>query len=302
MKNFNGKSFICGLLIGTIGITTVFATAGIKSAKYEDVKVIFNGSNIPLKNSLISVVKSGESDAKLYMPANEILEDLGYDVKWNESERSIDILTKTVELPYGGHGVTGSYKNTTCNDITKNETDKKALEIMQKTGNWSYVEPLFSAMTAEGVAEVVNLYIQKTGNYKQAEAALPYMNKDDSMQPKKQLDYDILASQIIKKTGDVHRVMAYMPYMSTDKVDTIVKDYIDKTNDFNCIYNIRQYMSTEGIDDTAKSYVDRTDDYGTIAAILQFMSVDASDYVAKKYINEVKDQQYSKLFTPYLKK
>jgi hypothetical protein len=61
-------------------------------------------------------------------------------------------------------------------------------------------------------------------------------------------------------------------------------------------------MSTEGIDDTAKSYVDRTDDYGTIAAILQFMSVDASDYVAKKYINEVKDQQYSKLFTPYLKK
>ncbi|WFD11502.1 hypothetical protein [Tepidibacter hydrothermalis] len=89
--------------------------------------------------------------------------------------------------------------------------------------------------------------------------------------------------------------------MSKSKVDTLVKDYIAETNDFNCIYAIRQSLSIECIDDIVKSYIDRTADYGTVAAILQFMSGDASDYVAKKYINEVKDQQYSKFFTPYLK-
>lgn len=38
MKKFDLKSFIAGLLIGTLGITTAYAAAGIKSANLCDIK------------------------------------------------------------------------------------------------------------------------------------------------------------------------------------------------------------------------------------------------------------------------
>ncbi len=301
MRKFNVKSFTCGLLIGIIGIATVYATGGMESA---EVKVLFNSSIIPLKNSFIAV--DGKDEAKMYMTVKEILEYLGYNVEWNGSKRSIIISTKTTGSIHGSSTAIAPLQNITNNSTTKNETDKQALEIMQKTGNWNYVEPFFPSMTSQGVEEVVVLYIQKTGNYEQAEAALPYIIKDDfttdvSTKSKTQSDYDTLASKTISKTSDIYSIMVYIPHMSTDKVDTMVKDYIHKTNAFNCIYAIRQYMSTKSIDDTVKSYVDRTSDYGTVSASLQFMSADASDYVAKKYINEEKDQQYSQFFKPYLK-
>ncbi|WP_432664157.1 hypothetical protein R9X47_26955 [Wukongibacter baidiensis] len=307
MKNFSVKSFVCGLTIGAIGITTVFASGGIKSAKYEDVKVYFNRSIIPLKDPIVAVVKDGEDKAKMYMPLEEILKYLGYKVEPNSLDGSINILTESFGTTNNVSPVIEQIPNRTNSDTTRNETDKKALEIMQKTGNWSYVEDLFPSMTSGGVEEVVDLYIKKTGNYKQAEAALPYINKDGSTKngsnkPKTQSDYDALASEKMAKTGDIYSIMVYLPHMSKGKIDTVVKSYIDKTNKFNCIYSIRQYMSTEGIDKTVRSYVDRTGDYGTVAAILQFMSADASDYVARKYINEAKNQEYKQFFKPYLKK
>lgn len=216
------------------------------------------------------------------------------------------VSAEVVEVKYISSVTEASIQNTTSSTIEKNETDKQALEIMQKTGNWSYVEPLFPSMTSQGVEEVVSLYIQKTGNYKQVEATLPYMRQDDlttdkPTQPQNQIDYDTKAAEIISKTGDIYSAMVYIPYMSTDQVDKLVKDYIDKGNDFSCIYVIRQYMSTNGIDDTVKSYVDRIGDYGTVAAMLQFMSSDASDYVAKKYIIEDEEQLYLEFFTSYIK-
>lgn len=301
MKNFNTKSFICGLFIGILSISTVFAAGGIKSANYEDTKVSFNNSVIPLESSLVSIIKEGENVPELYMPTKEILEYLGYKVNYNASQDYIDITS----LNYDSITTTIPLQNSASNNIPESEMDKKALEIMQKTGNWSYVEPLFTSMTPEGVKAVVNLYIKKTGNYKQAQTALPYINKDSfttdtSNNPKTQLDYDTLATETMINTGDIYSIMVYIPHMSTDKIDTLVKDYIGKTSNFNCIYSLRQYLSTKGIDDIVKSYVDKTGDYGTVAAMLQFMSSDASDYVAKKYINEAKDQQYLQFFIPYL--
>lgn len=295
MKSFNLKSLICGLLIGTIGtigITSVFASGTIKSAQYEEGNISFNGSIIPLKNSLVSVVKNGENESKIYMPAEEVLEYLGYNVECADSKHLINISTRHLRCK-------DSIEE--CSVSNKNEVDKQALEIMQKTGNWNYVKPLFPSMTSEGVQAVVNLYIQKTGNYKKAEEASKYINKDNSTtKVETKLDYDALASETMADTGNIYSIMMYMPNMSKDKVDKIVKDYIDKTNDFICIYNARSFMSTKGIDETVRSYVDGTSDYGTVAAMLQFMSTDASDYVAKKYMKEEKNEEYRKFFTPYL--
>ncbi|MCT4562775.1 MAG: hypothetical protein N4A68_00380 [Maledivibacter sp.] len=301
MKSINVKSLACGLLIGTIGtigITGVFASGLIKSTKYEEVTVTLNDTVIPMKDSMVSIVKNGENDSKLYMPAEEILEYMGYNVEFDDTKQSINISTKSIL----------SSESMMNKNISENQPDKLALEIMKKTGNWSYVEPLFSYMTPQGVKETVDLYInEKGGNQKQVQSALSYMNKDNtatngSNQLKTQADYDRLATEVLGKTNDMFSVMFYMPYMSKDKIDAIVKDYVVKTNNFNCIYNVHQYMSIKGIDDTVKSYIDKTGDYGTVAAILQFMSPEASGYIAKKYINESKNQQYSKFFTPYLEK
>jgi hypothetical protein len=229
MKNYNIKGFIFGLLIGAIAIAVLFTGGRIKSAKYEGEK---------------NITKHEEKVIQ----------------KPQEDKNSNEEPTSTAD----------SAQNDSADKASlKNETDKKALDIMQRTGNWSYVEPLFTDMTPEGVQAVVNLYIQKTGNYKKAESALPYINgtnsnKSASDQPKTKSDYDSLASKAIGKTGDIHNILIYIPHMSTDKVDKIVKEYIDKTNDFNCSYSIRQYMSTKGIDDMVKSYIDRTGDYGTV--------------------------------------
>jgi copper amine oxidase-like protein len=312
-KIFNAKSLICGLLIGTIvtiGITNVFASAEIKSAKYEEVKVSFNNSNIPLKNPLVSVVNNGENDTKMYMPAREILEYLGYNVDWNSSERSINISSKisTKATNSINNNITATVlpENTANKNIITNQANKLALEIINNTANWSYVEPLFPYMTTEGVKDMVDLYNQKSGNYKQEEEVLQYINKnnstsDGSNQLKTKSDYDNLANEALLKTNDMFSILVYLPYMNTDKIDTMVKDYIEKNDYFYCIYNIYQYMSTKAIDDTVKSYIDKTDDYGAVTSILQFMSTDASDYVAKKYVTESKDQQYRQLFMPYLK-
>lgn len=310
LKNFNVKSLICGLLIGilgTIGITKAFAAEEIKLAKYENVKVSINNSIIPLKNSFVSIVKRGENDAKIYMPAMEILDHLGYNVEWNASEHSINIEGKAQNSICNDETAKNLQKDAVSKNTEGNQGDKLALEIMQKTGNWKYVEPLFPYMTPDGVKEVVDLYVrEKGGSNKQTESASQYMNKDNfaargCTQLKTQSDYDTLASEALSKTDDMFSILVYLPYMSKNKIDAMVKDYIDKTNNFNCIYNVHEYMSTRAIDDAVKSYINKTGDYGTVASILQFMSTDGSSYIAKKYISEAKDQQYRQLFTPYIK-
>lgn len=42
------KGFVFGILVSTIGITTVFALGGIKSATLNTSKVIFNGADLNL--------------------------------------------------------------------------------------------------------------------------------------------------------------------------------------------------------------------------------------------------------------
>lgn len=91
MKKFHLKSLVAGILIGSVGITTAFAAGGIKKANFSNTTVTLDGKQIPLNNSLVSIVKDGEKDSKLYMPVREILEHIGYDVNWNEKNNSVDL-------------------------------------------------------------------------------------------------------------------------------------------------------------------------------------------------------------------
>ncbi len=93
MKKLDFKSLAVGFVLGTVGITTVFAANGIQSATLSQAKVTLNGAPVPLTQELVAVRKDGEKEANLYMPLRELLTYLDYDVKWDEKTSTVDLRT-----------------------------------------------------------------------------------------------------------------------------------------------------------------------------------------------------------------
>lgn len=93
MKKFDVKSLVGGIIIGTLGITTVFAATGIKSTSLSNTTVTLNGTSLQLGKSLISVVMDNEHNASLYVPANELFEKLGYTVNYDDVNNTIDLIS-----------------------------------------------------------------------------------------------------------------------------------------------------------------------------------------------------------------
>ncbi len=95
MKKFNLKPFAIGFFLGTLGITSVFAASGLKSARLSTAKIFYNDKEMKLTNPLISVIKDNDPNAHTYMPLREILENLSFDVVWNSKDSSITLVDKT---------------------------------------------------------------------------------------------------------------------------------------------------------------------------------------------------------------
>ncbi|MDD3251423.1 MAG: hypothetical protein PHV18_02565 [Lachnospiraceae bacterium] len=92
MKKFDIKSLVAGIIIGTLGITTVNAATGIQSAVLNNTKLMLNGISLPLDKSLISVTMDDEKDVILYAPVNELFEKLGYTVNFNNEKNMVDVI------------------------------------------------------------------------------------------------------------------------------------------------------------------------------------------------------------------
>lgn len=92
MKKFDVKSLVAGIIIGTLGITTAFAATGIKSAILSNAKATINGDSLPLSKPLIWVTMDNEQNASLYVPANELLEMLGYAVNYDGVKNTVDLI------------------------------------------------------------------------------------------------------------------------------------------------------------------------------------------------------------------
>lgn len=166
MKKFDIKSLIVGLVIGTIGVSTVFATGEIKSATISNSKVYFYGNEVKLKDPLIEIVKDGSSEAELYMPMRELLEYMQFKVELNSKDSSVNLTMNGNNNP----------KNIEVTpDISKNQADKKAIEIIQKTGNWGYIEQYIPYMSADSVKKVVEIYNSKHMNPSEHKKASDYI-------------------------------------------------------------------------------------------------------------------------------
>lgn len=92
MKMFDMKSLVAGIILGTLGITTAFAATGIQSAALSSTKVTLNGDSLPLMKSLVLVTMDDEERASLYVPADELLQKLGYTVNYDDINKTIDII------------------------------------------------------------------------------------------------------------------------------------------------------------------------------------------------------------------
>ena len=107
MKNSKSlKTLVAGIVIGVTLVVplTSFATGTILKAEYNSIKVNYAGYDLELSAPLITIIDAeNPANAVNYMPVRTILEEMGYEVHWNEAEKSIDmpveeILNKVDEI------------------------------------------------------------------------------------------------------------------------------------------------------------------------------------------------------------
>jgi len=208
----------------------------------------------------------------------------------NNAAKLVEIV-KPWYRPPGVEIYLGAGQNTYSNEpLTREIVNNHACDVIQNTGNWSYVKPMFPYMTADAVKKVAEIYISKTGRYDIAQEASPYYEgeleaKDESVQ----------------KTTDYNGIdFVNLPNMTSKEVDALALSYIDATGQFGYVYNMCPYMSTAGIDASVTAYLDKGGDIGIVGAMLPNMSREAARTIAQKYYKEKSNDDYDWIFKPYL--
>lgn len=125
MKKFDLKSIVCGILIGVLGVTTVIASNGIKSAEFKDYKFIFNGTEIALSQPIISVIKEGAYDEVNYIPMRDVADIMGLDLGININSNSIILNGNVNSNPKLKENIT----NQKSNLLNTSESKSKRLEF-----------------------------------------------------------------------------------------------------------------------------------------------------------------------------
>ncbi|WP_026896201.1 stalk domain-containing protein [Clostridiisalibacter paucivorans] len=176
MTKFHIKSLILGLLIGTVGssifwgisrtseVSYASPSEKIESAIFNSSKVYFYEEEISLENPLVAIKKNEDSEILLYAPMREMLEYMQFNVKWNNEDNS-------VHLTMNGY----TNDNTISTTGNQNEVDMKALDIVQKTGNWKYIEEYLPHMSTDAIKKAVEIYNSKHINSSEHKDASDYI-------------------------------------------------------------------------------------------------------------------------------
>ncbi|MCT4583850.1 MAG: hypothetical protein N4A54_02900 [Peptostreptococcaceae bacterium] len=186
MKKVQIKSLFFGFLLGAIFTVIIvnypnenkdldsYALSQIESTTINNSKVYFYNKEIPLKNPLVSIKKADSKDSLLYIPMNEILEYMQFNVDIDHKENKIS-LTMNHHNNYQNMNNYNNYHNNHntnnyCNntyyksipsDISTEDADSQALDIMNNTGNWGYIEPLIPFMSKDGLQKTIDVYNSK---------------------------------------------------------------------------------------------------------------------------------------------
>ena len=186
MKKFDFKSVVLGFVIAFIGLTvahTVNAANFIREASFSQVKLYWLGQEVPLENPLISIVADGDTEAILYMPVREFLEFMNFVVEYDVQNDRVNLSmigmagdSQTQPYAWNGIGVYSGGYSEHPSTLSQAEVDRRAADIMQRTGNWSYVEPYLPYMSNQGITRMVNIFNSKRPNPRQHRNAQDYFN------------------------------------------------------------------------------------------------------------------------------
>lgn len=154
-----------------IGASANAAVTSIKSAVYSPAKVYFYDHEIPLKDPLVLIAAENETTGRLYMPMGELLEYMNFQVAWDREDKAVYL---TMNGYNGYSGYNGAADD--LDSLPQNEADETALTIMQRTGNWSYIEPYLPYMSRKGINAVVASYNSKHMNPNEHKRASDYYN------------------------------------------------------------------------------------------------------------------------------
>lgn len=125
MKRFDVKSFAAGIIIGTLGITTAFASTNIRSAVLSDTKLTLRGIPISFSKPLISVTMEDSQASSLYVPADEAFEKLGYKIAWDSGTNTLDLVP---ESGYSQEVTGGGVQGNVVMDLANHANQKNIAE------------------------------------------------------------------------------------------------------------------------------------------------------------------------------
>lgn len=168
------KSLVLGLAFGVLCVGSVTLASEdpeleeVQCVYYNDSKVFFNENEIPLEHKLIEAVSPDGTEAILYMPLDEIMTYMNFDVEWNED-------VDTVILSMGGYNQKTSEHENEVLDLTISELESNAIKLIQRTGNWDYIEPYLDDLSEDVIREIVRIYNSKHQNVSEHKKASDYI-------------------------------------------------------------------------------------------------------------------------------
>lgn len=194
MKKMHYRSVLTGFVAGALCMSLTFAGGTKFTASPSSVKLKMFGEEIPMSSPVLNVVKDNKGKAVRYVPLDELLDYMNLEGTLSKDGKTIAIGIDSKWMSNGmNNGMNnGSYtyqKNYLSPDevaavseyfqgLTQEEADAEAIDLIQKTGNWRYVESYLPLMSHKGIDKVVKIYNSKHPNKSEHKKASDYYAKD----------------------------------------------------------------------------------------------------------------------------
>jgi len=206
--NFDLKSLVIGASIGIL-LTSPFSLADLNptSEQLEHVftnpsKLYLNDIEIPLTHSIIEVLDIDDKTSTLFIPMNDVLGYMNYNTVIDTSTNTIHVTMKN-QIPMSTLSDATPVDNTVMISnlsSTGKQLDQEVIQLIQNTGNWSYIEPYLNQISDHTLKSVIEIYNAKHDNPTEHKHLSDYI-KDEAHNFKVNLQFEAVVKDD-NKVGD----------------------------------------------------------------------------------------------------
>lgn len=165
MKKIDKKSVFIGFIAGILSVSTVFAGSSL-IVKPLKTQLKMNNCEIELSEPLLSIQKSSKEKAVLYAPLDDVMAFMNIELLPSKDGKTIVLEMNNMQTQNGNSSKNPNFEYTSkeLKSMKQSDVDDLAYEIMQKTGNWDYIEQFLPYMSKKGIKNVTKLYNSKHPN------------------------------------------------------------------------------------------------------------------------------------------